>query len=506
VLSGLAACAALTALVAGVAGAWSPCGFSMVDTIGSALGARGRAASLTSSATFVIGAMLGGLLTFGGLALLGRALGPGAAPVRDSIAAAIAALAAVADWRGARIAPQIRRQVPEHWRWSAPLAVACGLYGILLGLAFTTFVLAFAVWALAGVSFAAGDPALGAAIGLAFGLGRALPVLVMAPRYDSGGAGRLEAMASEPRMWLGLRRLDALGLSVCALLLGTASAGAAVLARATDPSAAGGALAWQQPGGTGELRLRSGQVLALPGSDPALSSSRVAWQSGGAIVVADTATLVPAWRVQVAGVAGWLGVNALALSDGWLVYRAASVGGGEQLVAVALGAGGAVGAPRTIASAPRPGELGRPAISGARVVFTQSTPHSSAIELVDLATGAQARLRLSRRGVALSNPSLLAGRLLYERVTRCAQQLRLAGLRARPRERILLDLPSTAGRDPGYQRGYEHAWNSASLCAGGRAGGGSRRRVGPTALGPRSAFVTVIGGRPGSARVLSLRR
>jgi hypothetical protein len=91
-------------------------------------------------------------------------------------------------------------------------------------------------------------------------------------------------------------------------------------------------------------------------------------------------------------------------------------------------------------------------------------------------------------------------------VTRCAQQLRLAGLRGRRRERVLLELPSTATRDPGYQRGYEHAWNAASLCRNGRAGGGARRRLGPTALGPRSAFVTVIGARAPFARILSLRR
>jgi len=40
VLSLLVAAGALTALIAGIAGAWSPCGFSMVDTIGTALGGR----------------------------------------------------------------------------------------------------------------------------------------------------------------------------------------------------------------------------------------------------------------------------------------------------------------------------------------------------------------------------------------------------------------------------------------------------------------------------------
>ncbi len=135
-----------------------------------------------------------------------------------------------------------------------PLPLACALYGVLLGLGFTTFVLAFAVWALAGISFAAGDPALGALVGAAFAAGRAAPVLWLAPRLrDGDGARRLDAMASEPRMWLGLRRLDALGLVLCALALGgasaSASAKAASVAAATDPSAAGGELTWQQLSG-----------------------------------------------------------------------------------------------------------------------------------------------------------------------------------------------------------------------------------------------------------------
>lgn len=218
-------CAAITAVVAGVTGAWSSCGFSMVETIDGSLDGDRRGASIAAGATFAIGAIVGGVITFGGLAMLGRAAGPGAGGVRAGLGVTVAVAAAIADWRGVKIAPQIRRQAPERWRWSTPLPLACALYGVLLGLAFTTFVLAFAVWALAGISFAAGDPLLGAVVGVAFGLGRALPVLMMAPGLhgDSQGARLLDGMAREPRMWLGLRRLDALGLGICALLLSGAT-------------------------------------------------------------------------------------------------------------------------------------------------------------------------------------------------------------------------------------------------------------------------------------------
>ena len=50
-----------------------------------------------------------------------------------------------------------------------PVPLAAGLYGVLLGLGFTTFILTFAVWALAGIAVALGDPQLGLAIGLGFG-------------------------------------------------------------------------------------------------------------------------------------------------------------------------------------------------------------------------------------------------------------------------------------------------------------------------------------------------
>ncbi|HXP38504.1 MAG TPA: hypothetical protein VN817_12130, partial [Solirubrobacteraceae bacterium] len=168
-LSGLAVCAALTALVAGITGAWSPCGFSMVETIGSALGDVRRAVTIAASVTFALGTLIGGALTFGGLAALGSLAGHGFTGLREGLGAALALAAAIADWRGVKIAPQIRRQVPESWRWTLPLPLACALYGVLLGLGFTTFVLAFAVWALAGISFASGDPLLGIAVGVAFG-------------------------------------------------------------------------------------------------------------------------------------------------------------------------------------------------------------------------------------------------------------------------------------------------------------------------------------------------
>ena len=149
------------ALVAGVTGAWSPCGFSMVETLAPSGYAGRMRVTVVACATFAVGALVGGAITFGGLACLGDALGA-AAP---AVAAVIAIAAAALEARGARIMPQVRRQVPESWRRVLPVPLAAGLYGVLLGLGFTTFILTFAVWALAGVSVALGDPMLGLLVG-----------------------------------------------------------------------------------------------------------------------------------------------------------------------------------------------------------------------------------------------------------------------------------------------------------------------------------------------------
>src|SRR3954454_16834416 len=133
---------AVAALAAGITGAWSPCGFSMVETLAPAGYAGRLRTTVVACATFALGALAGGIVTFGGLALIGTALGAGA----PAVAALVSLAAAVGEARGARIVPQVRRQVPESWRRRMPVPLAAGLYGVLLGLGFTTFILSFAVW------------------------------------------------------------------------------------------------------------------------------------------------------------------------------------------------------------------------------------------------------------------------------------------------------------------------------------------------------------------------
>jgi hypothetical protein len=452
VLSLLVVLGAVTAVLAGIAGAWSPCGFSMVDTIGTALGDARRSVMIFATATFTIGALAGGAITFGGLSLLGELLGHGAAGLRDALAGAVALAAAFADWRGWKIAPQIRRQVPERWRWIMPLPLACGLYGLLLGLGFTTFVLSFAVWALAGISFAADSAIFGVVVGVAFGIGRALPVMWIAPRLGTErGEQALERLALEPRMWLGLRRLDAIGLGACAVVLAGSGALAAAPNFATDPSTFGGSLAWQKVGGNGYLFAHA-HTMRLPGRLPALGGGNLAYVSDGQIVV--SAGFPSSSPLRVPGPSRST-VDALAVST-------------------------------------TPGAIGRPTIAGHTVAWADSNARRSGIYEENLRTGMRSVLRLANRNVQYASPALDEGRLLYVQTDRCDQELMLGSptVSTARHDRVLLSLPSTVLRDPGWQPGYIQNYNSASLCANRKPGAGGTTTLGATALTPSIAYVS----------------
>jgi hypothetical protein len=428
-LSGLAIALGGTAILAGVTGSWSPCGFSMISTLGPGGHSGGMRTTLAACATFSLGALIGGAVTFLGLAALGALIHPAGAGIHGAAAAAIAGAAALGEARGVRIVPQIRRQVPEHWRRIMPLALAGGLYGILLGLGFTTFVLTLAVWALAGIAVAAGDPGLGLLIGLCFGAGRALPILVLAPISETDrGVNVVASMAERPALLRGLRLADGAALLLCALTLATGSAFAAnVLAEpATDPSVGGSDVAWQQPGAAGILA-RGVHRVPLPGRDPALSGSLAAWRNDDRVTIAQRATLTPIRTLAVAG------IRKLAISDRWLAYRAV-VSGGREVIGARRVDG--TGRPRIVATVRAPAQLGRPDVNRDVVVFDVATGGESDIVDVNLRNGRRGVLRRSTSAQFL-NPSITDSKLLYVLVGRCTQQLRLGSFSARRRERVL---------------------------------------------------------------------
>jgi hypothetical protein len=433
----LALALALAAFVAGLTGAWSPCGFSMVSTLGEH--ARGRAATLAACAAFVPGALVGGVLTFGLLAAAGALLGGG--DVALVAAAVVAGAAALAEAAGVRIAPQIRRQVPEHWRRVLPLPVAAAGYGVLLGLGFTTFVLTFAVWALAGVSLAVGDVGTGVAVGLAFAAGRSLPVVVLAPFAQAPlGLRATELMAERPAIYRGFRLADALALAFCALALGAETADAQTTRfapGATDPTIAGAEMAWKLADGPAVVRGPGGEI-ALPAEDVAIGGSKIAVKLGEQVYVAERATNTPVLTVPA------LRADALAVSDAWLVVRRRTRSG-DRMHAFAL----AGGRRRTL---PAGGELGRPYLDGHRVVFHQAGRRISRILEFDLAAGRRRTLRSDRRR-QFTNPALLGERLLYVETTPYRQALVL-GSRTGRGGRTLMRIAPNVRADKGYSTAH----------------------------------------------------
>jgi hypothetical protein len=471
---------AVAAVLIGLTGAWSPCGFSMVETIGLAGDGGRRWTTIAACATFVPGAVLGGIVTFGSLSALGEAIhGAGGRPAYV-VAAAIAVAAAAAEARGIRIVPQIRRQLPEGWRWTMPLPLASALYGVLLGLGFTTFVLSFGVWALAGISVALGEPSAGLLIGAAFGIGRAIPVLAVAPAVDTRlGIRCVELMAERPVLYRMFRLGDALtlGLVAAALATSTATAARTEVGNGADPSVTGKALAFQRADRAGVLRFR-GQIHDLPGRDPTVGGPYAAVISGG-----DQIRILNRFNRSPIGSVPAPNAKALAISRSWLVYLKVD-GGRYALRARRLAYPAHPGKVRRITSTSRPVQIGHPSLDGGRLVYAVSKRRVNSIRRRSLSSGNSGTV-LRSRSAELLNPSVHGKRLLYVRVDRARQSPQRT---APPKLRQHLMLKRLGGHGPGH-RVYSH---------------GSSRMLWSTALSGRRGFVTLLG--HGGPKIVSAHR
>jgi hypothetical protein len=401
--------------------------------------------------------------------------------------------------------------------------VAAALYGVLLGLGFTTFILSFAVWALAGVSVALGDAELGLLIGLGFGAGRALPVIVLAPAAGSRAGSRVHAaMAEQPGIYRGLRLADAAAMLACAALLlpaaGTARADASArlgqapgaaevtAAPATEPSAGPGALAWQQPGGGGVLR-RTGAQLALPGRDPVVAGGEVAWRVGDQVSFAPVASLATSETEPAPG-GDFFGFSAR-----WLVWRAPR-GDGGWLLQVRERRRPDLPV-RTLESVPGRAQIGRPVVDGDRVVYHLAGRNGSRIVLRELATGAARVVRQTRRSL-LMNPTLVGDTLLHVASTSRIQELLLGPLDGD--DRPLYATTPTARRDNGREPGNGRHRHYRFIRGRYRAVAPPRLAPRPprgvtvtlwtTALDPEFAYVTrlALRGRTTTAALLRISR
>ena len=468
-MSGLEIALVAAAALAGITGTWSPCGFSMIETIGPTGHTGGRATTLSACFTFTVGALVGGVATFGSLSLLGEALHGADDRAAYLAGAAIALVAAVAEARATTILPQVRRQLPEHWRRLMPMPLAAGLYGVLLGLGFTTFVLTLGVWALAGIALAVGDPALGLLAGLAFGIGRALPVALTAPFADRRSGIRVtELMADRPGIYRGLRLGDGVALAlVAAALIATVPASAAQLesSPAADPSTASSDLVYQRPDRDGYLR-RGGEEVALPGRDPALGGGHVAVASGEEIILLRASDLSEEGRFEAPG------ADAIAVSENWVVWRD-RIGDRDAMRARSIDDPENPGGAKTLATAGGASQLGRPSVDANRVAYARAGRRQNRI--IKRSIGGAGKSTLVRsRSIGLSNPALGGKRVLYVRHERRRDLLKLARLRGGGKGRTLIS----------------------------RRGG----TLWSTALTDERAYVTVIQGTAPTQKIISAKR
>lgn len=432
-MSGLELVLAVAASLAGLTGTWSPCGFSMIETIGPVGHSGGPATTLAACITFTLGALAGGILTFGSLALAGSLVHGADDRLAYGLAALLALAAAIAEVRGLPIAPQLRRQLPEHWRRLMPMPLAAALYGVLLGLGFTTFVLSFGVFALAGIAFAVGEPAVGVVLGLAFGIGRALPIALTAPVADREVGIRVtELMAERPAIYRGFRLGDGLALlaSAAALLTAVPANASRVEQRpAADPSVDGRTFAYQRPDRSGLIE-DAGADLALSGADPALGDGRLAVRRGDEIAILDAAKLEVLGRIPAQG------ADALAISSRWVVWRA-RIDGRDYLRARQIRDPRRPGPQKSLERSALNSQLGRPSLDANRLVYARASQSQNSIVKRTLGSRGETTVMRSRVD-GLSNPAIRGGELLYVRHTSRGDLLKLASLRGGGQGRTLL--------------------------------------------------------------------
>jgi hypothetical protein len=263
----------------------------------------------------------------------------------------------------------------------------------------------------------------------------------------------------------------------------------------SDPSADGTLLAWHVPGQVGVL-VNGDQQTRLGGAHPALGGGRLAVLANDTIQVVQTSG--PAFSTSVAAP----GADALAVDAEWVAWRARVPEGDALFVAPLAG-----GQPRRIAVAR---ELGRPALEGGRLAYAVAGRTGSRIVLVNAATGKKATVRRERRAL-LSNPALHGGRLLYVRNYYKRQELRIGPQtkRSPTHDRRLWSIVPTGRRDAGHDPGKEHHRHGWPRRLWPRPKRGLSATMWTTALGPHTAYVTLlrqIAGQPLQVTILRVPR
>jgi hypothetical protein len=478
----------LLAFVAGIAGPWSPCGLSSVETlVAPEAGGGRRGPRIRALAMFGLGAIVGGMAIFGALSLIGWAT----IDTASWVLAGFLVIAAIADAMGLPVFPRIARQVPEAWRRRYPLSIVGFLYGGLLGLGLTTFVMSYGLWAaLIGVLLI-GDPAVGVAAGAAFGVGRALPVVVLAGWWERDWAERaLEAMLVSPSTLRATRTAGAVVALIGAAAAPIGSASAASIPQAFSPVVDESGFVFSRPGGS--VYVANGAPPdVIPGTGASIGGGRLAWIRDGVVTVVDLQTRGVVSELSVPG------VNALAVHGDRLAMRR-TVGRRSVLEVRNLAL---VDDVRRVLSG-QAGSLSRPSLRGDTLVVARSSSRASTIFAVTLPDGSARPIRRPRPGVELRGASIgLDGSITWVEASSCKQRVMVSSIGGAGRRQIG-SWKSTAVRDGGFEPGFVNAFNRASLCPSGKRGGGGRLRILEAVQGADVTYVSAIPAAGGAPRLL----
>jgi hypothetical protein len=350
---------------------------------------------------FALGAIVASACVGALLGLAGSHVGGWALPV----AALLALVGSVREGGFARVPlPQVRRQVPERWRFRLPLPAWAAGYGGGLGLGFLTYQPVATFWVACAAAVALGRPLAGAVCFAAYGAGRSL-LLLLPLRRGSDATAIVETLAGRRR---GVLRVNAMALLACAALLAAPAAGAEPMPLGPgshfDPSAIGPAFAFTQ------RNLEVSSVVVLPSAggalqypdaeSPSLDGEVLAYQDGAGIRVVVWATGEEVVRVE--GV-----VSKPALDWPWLAYRRALPD--RTLMELRDLTTGEI---RRLGSVPVGADLGRPSIAAGRVAWHAAGSRGSRILLYEIGSGN--KLVVMTTTIALlSNPSLSSTRILW---------------------------------------------------------------------------------------------
>jgi hypothetical protein len=354
---------------------------------------------------------------------VGAALGALGQLLGLRLAAVAAGLALVAAAREAGLVrlplPQSRRQVPEHWRAELPLPLWSTGYGAGLGAGFLTFQPVSTFWVACAAAIALGRPITAAACFAAYGAGRA--IMAVLPRHGrQDPTAAVEALAGRQRTLL---RANVVALLACAALLASAqAAGAAVVSMGPglDPSVEPTVLArGQMTSNTSNVSVEpQGETAVLvPGAAaPSVDGDLLAYSDGGGVKVINWRTGDPVVHVD-----GEVSKPALH----WPLLAFVRTDSSYKRLILADFTNPSSPTEREIASVLAVNDIGRPALTSARLAWARVTNQESRIVVERLATGKRTVIARSRITVK-SNPAMTDTRIVWveQRANSAALRLR----------------------------------------------------------------------------------